>query len=305
MLDVFLQVVADRESRQEKNAQAVSLLSQLPKEELAALANGVKLAWLEASPSDSRDSWLGRFRDTPLYNQALALEQEELQLDIAESQQRKQSQGIWDGRDMVRIQKRLLELELQKAKAPLPPAPDTVVAEQGLGAPVETPVAPAVAAKTAGIQNSKLLHTVLGPFTRAGKTMAETVRPKSEEDKEEKTSGWDSLDGAGRLLARADKQEENFAKTAFLSALKSTAPALMNWAKTNPGHAAAIATGAGLGALQGEGVSGKVTGAVTGGLVGHGAFRLGARAMGGGPKLGPAGGSITPPSGAARTVPGT
>lgn len=71
------------------------------------------------------------------------------------------------------------------------------------------------------------------------------------------------FDDAGRTLARADME-----KSANMAMLVGLGTKALNFAKANPGAAIGAGVGALGGASQGEGVSGKLMGAVGGGALG-------------------------------------
>jgi hypothetical protein len=122
MLDAFLSVAYEHETKKEAQAQMVRDFMQLPKEELYKIASGqVKLA--------DDDEWLEKFKGTPLFEQALGLEEACIQADIEDQQQRErerverqqrraEADGMtaWEKKDAIRLKKRLLDLELLRAE---------------------------------------------------------------------------------------------------------------------------------------------------------------------------------------------
>jgi len=150
VLDHFL-LAAHRMSKAEQEKRAfIEDLKKLPRHELEALANGEKLAFNECAPVDGKVAcWLDRFKGTPLFEQAVALEQQELQLDAQRIQHRLQQpsmDSLYTQEDQVRLQKRLLELQLAQieeeaahtaaaaaAQPNTPPAPE-LTGSQGAGA---------------------------------------------------------------------------------------------------------------------------------------------------------------------------
>src|SRR5260221_6654006 len=130
MLDAFLKVAYAHTARAEEERDAIALLEQLPERELAFLAGGGKTASLGCAPESSAASrsFLDQFRGTPLLAQAVALEQEELQADMADLERRKERRvehqmevGLWDMRDQIRVKKRLLEMQLAQEDAGMGP----------------------------------------------------------------------------------------------------------------------------------------------------------------------------------------
>lgn len=130
MLDSFLEVACEHEKKASAYQSLVADMRRLPKAELQALASGrSKLASLcpPSSCGSEGDSWLSKFEGTPLHEQALALEQQSLEMDIAREQRRlaeaeeeDASRAVRDeeyrAEDAVRLKKRILDLELNKLR---------------------------------------------------------------------------------------------------------------------------------------------------------------------------------------------
>ena len=117
MLDTFLTVAYEKTAQAKEQADFVELLKKLPNEELQKIASGdgdIKAAF------GCDDSFVEKFKGSPLADQAIALEQESLQLDIAQQQknlERKneaKNDDIYEAQDKLRVRKKLLELELAK-----------------------------------------------------------------------------------------------------------------------------------------------------------------------------------------------
>ncbi len=147
MLDSFLKVAYETQTREKLHLELVGLMEGLPVVELRKLAEGTSVAELyghldktafsdEACYPDGGKpkTFLEKFKGTPLFEQAVALEQEELQAEMADTQKRQEERArratedsLYDTRDRIRVQKRLLELELakQETSAAAPPAPAT------------------------------------------------------------------------------------------------------------------------------------------------------------------------------------
>lgn len=120
------------EEQQEKVArrELVDSLKQLPIYELKDLADGFiteKTAYM--SDPVCGESWLDKYKGTPLFDQAVQIEQQIIQLEMQE-QQRRESQranrqqmeqqfgdcsDLWDQRDKLNLQKRMLDLQLAQA----------------------------------------------------------------------------------------------------------------------------------------------------------------------------------------------
>ena len=124
MLDKFLAVAYEEEKNAADYRSFVQDLTNLPKEELFELAEGRgKLA----SICGDSEEWLEKFEETPFHEQALALEQEELEHEIAKEQKRlakaeeedsgrEERDDEWRRSDAIRLKKRILDLSLNKSK---------------------------------------------------------------------------------------------------------------------------------------------------------------------------------------------
>lgn len=289
MLDEFLQVAYTTQTRKQAQYELVGLMEGLPVVELKKIASGTPIAELyghldktaylaeACNPDGTPKSFLEKFKGTPLFDQALALEQQELQAEMADMQKRQERRqqnaaddSLYDAKDRLRVQKRLLELELAKqemggaAAPPGAPAPGATPA-QGAGAPGEVPPEGAEAGANA----------VVGKMANAKLAFA---------------------DGLGRELARSDfataahgAQLRKVGAAAGAVLAKTANPlgaiggALAGLAK-NPGVGKALSfaaknpamVGAGLGAAGGaiaggpdHRLSGALGGAALGGAAGH------------------------------------
>ncbi len=122
MLDQFLEVALAEKEKNDVRQEMVSAFMHFPDDELHKLASG------EAKLADfGGEDNLEKFEGTPLYDQALALEEEKLELDIQDQQQRLadneekreergQRDSVWDAKDAIRLKQRMLELELRKSQ---------------------------------------------------------------------------------------------------------------------------------------------------------------------------------------------
>lgn len=161
MFETFLKTAHQNDKKADDERALVEAMKKLPPEVLFKLASGeTKLgsSYLKAcSPSGCEGmEWVEQFKDTPLFEQALQLEQQAIQLEQMEQQyraqrdaEREQEPKFWEMQDRIRLQKRVLGLQLaagqlQQAGAaggaapmapggapPLPPA----AAEAAGGAP--------------------------------------------------------------------------------------------------------------------------------------------------------------------------
>ena len=270
MLDEFLQVAYQTNGRKQAEYELVGLMEGLPVVELRKIAEGTpiaalyshldKTAYLDGScgPDGAPKTFLDQFKGTPLLDQALALEQEELQAEMTDMQKRQERRqqnvaddSLYDVKDRIRVQKRLLELELAKsemgeATGAQPPAAGATPA-QGAGAPGEVPPE--------------------GPEVGANAVVGKTAQAK-----------FLFADNLGREMARAD-----FAKHAHAAKLAKVGGAAgVVMAKTALGLG--DIGGAMKGLAAGGGALGKAVGfaAKNPGLVGAGVGAAGG-ALAGGP----------------------
>lgn len=142
MLDHFLEVTYRADSEAKEKRAFIESLKKLPMEDLAKLASGeTTLDKLAHDMCGEGHQWLDHYKDTPLFEQALALEQAELQNQMAQQQNDLQHEGtkFYREGDKIRLQKRMLNLQLVQSQAqatagaPLPPSPEAPA--QGAGAP--------------------------------------------------------------------------------------------------------------------------------------------------------------------------
>jgi hypothetical protein len=122
-------------------------------------------------PSDDH-AWLEKFKDTPLLEQAIALEQSDIQNEIAEKQQSmqtsEQQRSFWNNRDQIQLQKRMLELQLVQTQAAggAPPmtepltGPDSAAMTGGVGG--DSPVTPETSMKTSSAKTADYAPWVYG-----------------------------------------------------------------------------------------------------------------------------------------------
>lgn len=301
MLDEFFKVAYAKSQEEEKRANLHNLLKKLPIEDLYKLASGevTKQAFLEAEKSEEADkpkSWVEKFKDTPFFDQAVALEQEEIQLEMDDLQKRQDKKleakmddnaSTWELRDQLKLKRRLLELQATQAEVTGqdPNAvPEEVEAEgDQLADPdaVSTtpPVVPAQTALKAPGEGA--VETPPEEKTSAAKmvSMAEVMgRNLARQDFQKEASQRSLLsagDTAGRILT----------KTALsMTAVKGLGQGAMGFLKANPGAAAGTALGAAGGLAAGlqkdpqtgqrsivKGVAGGVLGGAAGAAAGHGA----------------------------------
>lgn len=144
MLDEFLVASYGKSKKEQEKRAFIENLKKLPREELMKIASGEKVAWLNEcvpSPAGLPASWVAQFKGTPLFEQAIAIEQQGLQLEAQRMQQRLAQPSIDEifmQEDQLRLQKRLLELQLVQLQAsPMDPkaAMTPPAGPQGAGAP--------------------------------------------------------------------------------------------------------------------------------------------------------------------------
>lgn len=274
MLDSFLEVAYGHEKKAQAQAELMEMMQGLPMEELARIANGEselnKVACMAGSTNEG--DWLDKFKGSPLLEQAIELEQQLLEIEMAdleqremEDEQRKGREDFWTQKDKIRVQKKLLDIELakqetegmmaeQEAPAPMPapqPAPPAPAPQPPPSGPVVDPEAvkaAAVGPKGAGqfLSGASRFATKMTPKVAPELKMLPTSVKKTLQ----KTKKAAAVDRIGRLLARADmeksarsREENPTAKDRVKGGLKGLASG-----------AAVGAGGAGLGAvLKGEG----------------------------------------------------
>lgn len=169
MLDRFLEVAYEAEKQASNRQQLVDELKRLPVDELKKIASGEsKIAYIEDDPC-----WLDKFKDSPFYQDALALEEQGLELEIVRQQkemaERQNRDTTWEEQDALRVKKRMLELELRKAEAQAagaPPEPE--MAPPAVSPPPEAAPAPAPAAEPA----PKVAGAEVGMLGRAGELLS-------------------------------------------------------------------------------------------------------------------------------------
>lgn len=110
MLDSFLEVLVKNEDKRLQTVKLANDLKRLPNETLYGIATGKqKLAF------GYSDEWLEKYKGTPLFEQAMALEKADLEAEISREQanavQPDMSQ-FWKTQDQIRLQKKMLDLQL-------------------------------------------------------------------------------------------------------------------------------------------------------------------------------------------------
>ena len=141
MLDAFLEVSYSRTKKAEAQSRLTELMMKLPDDVLEKIASGEeKLGY-----GCGDDEWLAKFQGTPLAEEAMALAQHELQAEMERSarsrEQRQMYQEEDETRDMIRIKKKMLDLQLMGLNSGVNPeessAEEEVPVEAGLAPPPE------------------------------------------------------------------------------------------------------------------------------------------------------------------------
>lgn len=114
MLDAFTEVLVKQAERKKNEDELYELMMQLPVDEIA------KFAFAEtaciAKEADDND-WLKKYEGTALFDRAVALEEELLAIEakrIERRMDRPVEDDLWSKEDMIRLKKRMLDLELHK-----------------------------------------------------------------------------------------------------------------------------------------------------------------------------------------------
>lgn len=282
MLDAFLKRAYQVQTRATFVGEIEELLRQLPEQDLSKLAHvdSVKKAFGMPECKDSGyQNWISQFQGSPLMDQAIALEQQEIQADMLDLQRREESRSrmqeennVWDLKDKIRLQRRLLELQLAKEQAGMvgapmsapPPAAGPDAPAQGAGAPGAVPAegvqdnSQGLMGKTSSVKD--LVGTDKFAFAeQMGRELAQGDAHQFELQK--------AAEQAGALLA---KEALNLgAITGALGKVAPMAQKALGFAAKNPTLTGA-ALGAGAGALAG-GPGHRLGGAVAGGALGAGA----------------------------------
>jgi hypothetical protein len=131
MIDSFLEVAYGKTKLAEDMNRRVELMRKLPDGLLRKIASGEeKLGYpISETTSDGEPkTWLDRFKGTPLFEQALEIEKQELENRLADKARRQSERAQWEAQDSARdelcIKRKMLELQLAEL-------------EEGGGQPVE------------------------------------------------------------------------------------------------------------------------------------------------------------------------
>lgn len=138
MLDSFLKVACSRAEKATEQSRLVEKLRQLPEETLFKIASGEeKLGYMGSvgcSPGMNGEQWLDRFKGTALFEQALELEKQDLQEQMAEQARYREEDSMRSARgaarDELSVQRKLLELQLAEQDAGLGGEPEAFAGEE-------------------------------------------------------------------------------------------------------------------------------------------------------------------------------
>lgn len=235
MFETFLKTAHQNDKNAVDERALVEAMKKLPPDVLFKIANGeTKLAYGECTAVGSGSGslgWVEQFKDTPFFEQALQLEQQSIQLEQMEQQhraqrdaEREQEPKFWEMQDRIRLQKRLLSLQLaagqlQQAGAAMAPnaagaaSPPPEVTEAAGGAapsPADGKVAfslfdsPALHTPEfkAGLEAQKKHLSSGGSHLSAGSAFADAHNKKKEEGT--KKEAFDHAAELGRRMALGD-----------------------------------------------------------------------------------------------------
>ena len=140
MIDHYLTALYENDVRSNENRELVEALKGFSNDELRKLANGeMKLA---SYGDGDVDDWLQKYQGTPLFERAVAIEKQKLELDAAEQAQRQEREEVMkslrddtisDQRDQLCLEKRVLDLELATQQAGGAGNADALEAQEGAG----------------------------------------------------------------------------------------------------------------------------------------------------------------------------
>jgi hypothetical protein len=117
VLSEFFEVLYEHEQRSGHDRELVAALKHLPNGELFKLANGKGESVLGKEAYGGSDEWLSKYRGTELFERASALEEQLVEVEMQEQERRRaeralRSEDLWDLRDRICLEKRVLDLEL-------------------------------------------------------------------------------------------------------------------------------------------------------------------------------------------------
>lgn len=258
MFDKFLKVAHEVPKAPHQEA-----FSRAPEQTLFDILSGeTKLAFMCGNDDHK---WIEQFAGTPLQDQAMALEQQDIQNEIAEKQYNMSNDGkqrsFWQNRDQLQLQKRMLELQLFQSKTN-PAAASPMAGPAG-------PAGPEADAMTGGAGGGSPATPETGMMETGAKVSSVKLSAAEEQFL------W--ADQVGRMMAK---------QALDMSALKGMGTTALDWAKKNPTKALSAAGGVGGAAYgaataQGQNGQGPTIGQRLGRAAGFGALGTGVGAVAG------------------------
>ena len=122
MLDQYLRVAYESTQTKVAHRELIDQLKTLPLEELIKAANGDPTSKLTYTDGPSDGQWIDKYKGTPLFEKAIELEKQLLQIDMQENQEHAARRAeekaeeprtnFYDQRDALKLQQRMLDLEL-------------------------------------------------------------------------------------------------------------------------------------------------------------------------------------------------
>lgn len=282
MLDKFLEVSYGKTKEAEDKSHLVELMKQLPNEELMKIASGETKLSHYGSIGGGGQEWIQEFRGTPFFEQALALEQEDLQMQMQENQRRQQNREVWDAtdaqRDTVCLKKRLMVLQLAQwqEQQGTPTPGQAEAAEHGMAQaaiPVAAPppaAAPQMeaAAKTAAELTTEGREKIKEKNFSLSAEQSDTGKPAYPiEDKSHAANALARVKQFGSPAEKAEVYKDVAKKYPGLAMRSSVEEVKEKAKKAGMGVLPFLGAGGALhGALEGEKVKRPIAGAVHGGL---------------------------------------
>lgn len=255
MIPEYMQVLWEHDVKNRGDREFVETLKNLPNEELYKIANG----HTKEGYYDSDGDWLQKYKGSPLFQQAVELEKRLIELEAHEQEVRKLKEQEFsyveaqDERDRIRLEKRILDLEL---------------ASQQEGALNSAGEEDLEAAEGAGLEMAQQAHET--EQAQKGKDISVSVadkkpeaKPVPQEGEKEAAIKVAHFTGLAKKMAMQDalvaKLANEYADMAEMAKEHDEAAAAekANPTKTRLMHGLG---GAGLGAIGGFGMSGLTGG---------------------------------------------
>lgn len=136
MLDIYLEQEAKKTKTAQAEAVRLEFLKKLPMQELQKVA-------MEGLLKNPCGPWVNNFQGSPLFEQAVAIEQEDIQLQMEQNQRRAEDKEFWAMQDTICLKKKLLELELARQQEQQSQMAQQVAAQTAMAAPPVAEEAPA------------------------------------------------------------------------------------------------------------------------------------------------------------------